>query len=40
VRGYSTGVKQIAQGIVLAVGLTILGLIRGGRITRLLPQRR
>ena len=39
VRGYSTGAASVAQGIVLAVGLALLGLIRGGRIGRLSRSR-
>jgi ribose transport system permease protein len=31
VRGYSTGVAQIAQGIVLGLGLALLGWLRGRR---------
>jgi ribose transport system permease protein len=40
VRGYSTGAADIAQGVVLALGLALLGLIRGGRISRLFSRSR
>jgi ribose transport system permease protein len=40
VRGYSTGVADIAQGVVLALSLAVLALIRGGRISRLFSRNR
>jgi ribose transport system permease protein len=40
VRGYSTGVANVAQGIVLGLGLALLGLVRGGRMRRVFSLRR
>jgi hypothetical protein len=40
VRGYSSGASQIAQGIVLGLGLVLLGWIRGRRSGRFVLRRR
>jgi ribose transport system permease protein len=40
VRGYSTGVASIAQGIVLGLGLALLGYARSGRMSRVFSRRK
>jgi ribose transport system permease protein len=40
VKGYSTGVANVAQGVVLALGLALLAIIRAGRIRTLFTRRR